>query len=83
MFAAYLPPSVASAVVRSARETYAGAALDSAETLCGEDETTGVLNQVREALRFSRSPRVVARAARVAARWLARRMRRPHASAHA
>jgi glycosyltransferase involved in cell wall biosynthesis len=83
MFAAYLPPAVAGAITRRARETYASAALDTATAMCDERETTAVLNQVKEALQFSRSPRVVARVARVAARWVASRMRRPHASAHA
>ncbi len=83
IFAAYLPPDAAGTITRTARETYASAALHTANAMCDERETAAVLNQVREALQFSRSPRVVAGVARVAARWVASRMRRPHASAHA
>ena len=83
IFAAYLPPDAAAAITRTARETYASAALDTADAMCDERETMAVLNQVKEALQFSRSPRTVARVARVAARWVASWMRKPHASAHA
>ena len=75
IFAAYLPPAIADPVTRRACETYAGSALDTAELLCGEGQTAAVVNQVKEALRFSRSPRTLARIARVAAYWVTSRVR--------
>ena len=75
IFATYLPPAIADTVTRRACETYAGSALDTAELLCGEGQTAAVVNQVKEALRFSRSPRTLARIARVAAYWVTSRVR--------
>jgi glycosyltransferase involved in cell wall biosynthesis len=50
IFAAYLPPDTAGAITRAARETYASAALHTANAMCDERQTAAVVNQIREAL---------------------------------
>ncbi len=66
LFAEYLPPDTARRVVPKARETYALAALRSAEALMRRNDPVGAAAQLREALRLSRSRAVIARAARLA-----------------
>ncbi len=83
MFSEYLPADRAATVATSARETYARAALETARSMCDERDATAVLNQLKEALQFSRSPRTVVRAAWVATRLVVSRMRPKHASADA
>jgi hypothetical protein len=68
IFGSYLPSGLARRVTDRARETYALAALRTAEDLLGKRDRSAALAQVREALRLSRSPRVVRRLLRVIAR---------------
>jgi hypothetical protein len=64
IFSADLPPDRAASIVRSARETYAFSALRTAKSLLAQRDFAGARAQLLEALRFSRSPRVLAGAAR-------------------
>ena len=64
IFSAYLPPERATTIVRSARETYAFSALNTAKSLLERRDFAGARSQVFEALRLSRSPRVLAAVAR-------------------
>lgn len=66
LFAEYLPPDMARRLVPKTRQTYALAALRSAETLLRRNDPVGAAAQAREALRLSRSRAVIARAARLA-----------------
>lgn len=61
IFRAYLPSRLARSVVDKARETYALAALRTAEDMLRRRDRPAALVQVREALKLSHSPRVVRR----------------------
>lgn len=61
MFEAYLPPARARDIACRARETYALSAIEFAREQLRQRDLSGALAQVREALRFRFSPRVVAR----------------------
>jgi glycosyltransferase involved in cell wall biosynthesis len=67
LISGYLPPDVARRVSRRARRTYALSALETAGALARAREMAGAANQVREALRLSRSPSIFLGIARVAA----------------
>lgn len=64
-FADHLPPDVARIVVPRARETYALAALGTAQEMLGGREFRAASAQSREALMLSRSPRVIRRMIRL------------------
>jgi glycosyltransferase involved in cell wall biosynthesis len=64
IFSAYLPPERAATIVRTARETYAFSALGTAKSLLEQRDFAGARSQVLEALRLSRSRRVLVAAAR-------------------
>jgi glycosyltransferase involved in cell wall biosynthesis len=72
LFADHLPPEIAARAVRQAKETYARAALRSADALLGRGDLAGAAAQTREALRLSRSWPVIAAAVRMAGRRCAR-----------
>lgn len=65
IFRAYLPSRVANRVAGQARETYAMAALRTAADLLERRDRIAALVQAREALRLSRSPRVLRRLLRL------------------
>jgi glycosyltransferase involved in cell wall biosynthesis len=81
MFAHYLPKDMAERVIPKARETYAFTALRNAEVLLRRRDGRGALAQVREALRLSRSHRVIAHAFALACRGVFERGRSRHRSA--
>lgn len=68
IFKAYLPPGLARPVVGRARETYALAALRTAEQMAQQQDMAAVFVQVREALKLSRSPRVIRKILKLLAR---------------
>jgi hypothetical protein len=70
MFSSYLPPAIRSRVTARAREAYALSSLQIAYTLSRRGSWEGVLAQTRAAFRLRSSPRVVARAVRLAIRRL-------------
>jgi len=76
MFETYLPRDTAASVAARARETYALAALDTAEKMLAQRDLAAALAQAREAIRLRRSPRVARRVLgmtlRAGAQWLAR-----------
>jgi glycosyltransferase involved in cell wall biosynthesis len=61
IFKSYLPPSIAEKVTKQARETYAFSALSMAYDLLNKRDLTAGVVQIREALRFSTSPKVIRR----------------------
>ena len=71
LFLEHLPDEVAARVGPRARRTYARAALRSAALLIGRRDRIGGLAQIREALRLSRAPGVLARAGALALRCAA------------
>jgi len=77
MFETYLPRDAAAAVAGRARETYALAALDTADRMLARHDPAAALAQTREAIRLRRSARVARRALqltlRAGAQWLGRR----------
>ena len=77
MFEPYLPRDTAAAVTGRARETYALAALDTADRMLARRDPAAALAQTREAIRLRRSARVAGRALqltlRAGAQWLGRR----------
>jgi glycosyltransferase involved in cell wall biosynthesis len=66
LFTEHLPADTARRVVPRARRTYARAALRTAEMFIGRSDRQAAAAQLREALRLSRSPDVLARAASLA-----------------
>jgi glycosyltransferase involved in cell wall biosynthesis len=68
IFERYLPRESASRIARTARETYAMAAVDMARTLALRGDRAGMGAQIRAALGCSRSPRVMWRATRLLVR---------------
>ena len=64
IFARHLPPEVSRRVVPRARQTYALAALAAADNLAQRSDFPAAAAQAREALRLSRSARVIGRALR-------------------
>lgn len=60
LFQAHLPPSRAAAIVRTARQRYALAAIRTARSLLAVRDLNAARAQLVEALRLSRSPRVMA-----------------------
>lgn len=60
LFEAYLPEDRRATIVRQARESYAHSALRTARTLLDQRDVEGARAQLAEALRLSRSPRVIA-----------------------
>ena len=77
MFEPYRPSDTAAAVTGRARETYALAALDSADRMLVRRDVAAALAQAREAIRLRRSPRVARRVLgltlRAGVQWLGRR----------
>ncbi len=65
IFKSYLPAAIADQVSKQARETYALSALDMAYSLLTKGDIKAALVQIREALQFSFSARVVRRAIRL------------------
>jgi hypothetical protein len=61
----YLPDEIAQDVAGKARETYALAALDTAYTLLTKHKAMGAITQIKEALKFSHSFRVIWRTIRM------------------
>ncbi len=72
IFEGYLPPAVSRAVAARARETYALAALRTAETMLRGEDITAAMAQIGEALTLRRSPRVIRRTLRLMAQSLPR-----------
>jgi hypothetical protein len=74
MFETYLPRDAAAAIAARARETYALAALDTADRMLARRDVAAALTQAREAIRLRRSPRVARRilglTLRAGVRWL-------------
>jgi glycosyltransferase involved in cell wall biosynthesis len=64
IFKAYLPPAIAKDLTRQARETYALSAIDAARSMLARHDFSGASRQLREALLFNRSTRVIGRALR-------------------
>jgi len=64
IFKDYLPQAAAQSIVRRARETYALTAVEGARALLRKRDVVGALAQAREALRFRRSPQVLAKVLR-------------------
>ena len=62
IFKTYLPLTIAERVSKQARETYALSALDMAHSLLAKQDIKAALVQMKEALQFSFSARVVRRA---------------------
>ena len=62
IFKTYLPVSIAERVSKQARETYALSALDMAHSLLAKQDIKAALVQMKEALQFTFSARVVRRA---------------------
>ena len=62
IFKTYLPVTIAERVSKQARETYALSALDMAHSLLAKQDIKAALVQMKEALQFSFSARVVRRA---------------------
>lgn len=60
LFQAHLPPARAAAIVRTAKQQYALAAIRTARSLLVARDLDGARAQLAEALRLSRSPRVLA-----------------------
>ena len=60
LFQAHLPPSRAAAIVRTAKRRYALAAIRTARSLLAVQDFDAARAQLAEALRLSRSPRVLA-----------------------
>lgn len=60
LFQAHLPPARAAEIVRTARQRYALAAIRTARSLLAVRDMEGARAQLAEALRLSRSPRVLA-----------------------
>jgi glycosyltransferase involved in cell wall biosynthesis len=60
LFQAHLPPSRAAAIVRTAKRSYALAAIRTARALLAVQDFDAARAQLAEALRLSRSPRVLA-----------------------
>jgi glycosyltransferase involved in cell wall biosynthesis len=60
LFQAHLPPARAADIVRTARQSYALAAIRTARSLFGTRDLEGARAQLAEALHLSRSPRVLA-----------------------
>jgi glycosyltransferase involved in cell wall biosynthesis len=60
LFAAHLPPTRAADIVRTAKQRYALAAIRTARSLLATRDFEGARAQLVEALRLSRSPRVLA-----------------------
>ena len=65
IFKAYLPTAIAHDATRRAKETYALAALRAAEQMLAKQDKEAMAAQLREALRLSRSPKVVRRTMRL------------------
>jgi hypothetical protein len=74
-FEAYLPPERASRLVRHTREKFAFWAVDTARQMMARGDPEAARAQLREALRCSRSPRVLDRIARLVAWRLRQRVR--------
>ena len=72
MFATYLASDMAPVVVGRAKETYALAALRTAAAMAERRDAAAMVAQVREALRLSRSRRVVRQTVRTLVRGFAR-----------
>jgi hypothetical protein len=72
IFEGYLPPAVSQAIAARARETYALAALRTAETMLRSEDITAAMAQIGEALTLRRSPRVIRRTLRLMAQGLPR-----------
>ena len=70
LFRGHLPRERADALVRSAKETYARAALDTSFTLVKRRDFEGARNVAREAFRLSRSPSVFLHAVQLGGRLL-------------
>ena len=64
MFTPYLPANRAESISRRARETYALSAIDSAHAFWSTQDKSGAAAQLREALKLSHSPKVIAALAR-------------------
>lgn len=65
IFKSYLPDAIAERVSRQARETYAFSALDMAYSLLTKPDLVAAIVQIREALQFSCSLRVIRRVVRL------------------
>lgn len=77
IFKSYLPNSMAEQVSRQARETYAGSALEMARLMVAKPDLIAAIVQVREALQFSCSFKILWSVARLLKRsviYWARRM---------
>lgn len=61
IFKSYLPDSIATKVSKRARETYAISSLTMANTLLEKRDSSAALVQIKEALSFSLSPKVIKR----------------------
>ncbi|WP_312163653.1 glycosyltransferase [Phenylobacterium sp.] len=66
IFADYLPPQKARAIVRRARLTYADTALNNARQLARSGDLRGMQAHLMEAIKMSSSPTVLRRAAKIA-----------------
>ncbi len=73
IFSGYLPRDRAAAIARSARQTYAASALDTARELMLRGDFAGFCAQVREAFLLSPSPTVIRRALAIALKSRKRR----------
>jgi glycosyltransferase involved in cell wall biosynthesis len=75
IFKSYLPPSIAEKVTKQARETYAFSALSMAYELLNKRDVTAAIVQIREALRFSTSPKVIRRTIKILKQAVVLRMK--------
>jgi glycosyltransferase involved in cell wall biosynthesis len=71
IFKSYLPPSISERVSRQAKETYAFSALNMAYSLLIKRDFSAAFIQIKEALSFSSSPKVLRRTAQIFKRAMA------------
>ena len=65
IFQSYLPGPIAERVTKQARETYAFSALSMANNLLDKRDLPAAIVQIREALRFSTSSKVIRRTVKI------------------
>ena len=75
IFKSYLPESIAEKVTKQARETYAFSALSMANSLFNKRDLSAAIVQIREALRFSTSSKVIRRTVKILKQAVAMRMK--------
>ena len=75
IFKSYLPASIAEKVTKQARETYAFSALSMANNLLNKRDPVAAIVQIREALRFSTSSKVIRRTVKILKQAVVMRMK--------